>query len=97
MVHPMAKLVVKFRYLTGLKRQIFTDARLSGSWDSQGRFSEVWTQTRMTSGRAEDGCPCFTATVELDDSGVGTAFRWGVTIDGPQGRTSGGFRPRSTT
>ena len=39
----------------------------------------------MTSGRAEDGCPCFTATVELDDSGVGMAFRWGVTVDGPEG------------
>ena len=61
----MAKLAVKFRYLTGLKRQIFTNARLSGSWNSQGKLSEAWAQTPMTPGRAEDGCPCFTATVEL--------------------------------
>jgi 1,4-alpha-glucan branching enzyme len=81
----MAKIAVKFRYLTGLKRQIFTNARLSGSWDSQGKLSEAWDQAPMTPGRAEDGCPCFTATVELDDSGLGTAFRWGVTVDGPQG------------
>ena len=44
----MAKIAVKFRYLTGLKRQIFTNARLSGSWDSQGKFSATWTQTPMT-------------------------------------------------
>jgi 1,4-alpha-glucan branching enzyme len=81
----MANLAVQFRYLTGLKRQIFTNAQLSGSWNSQGKFSEAWTQSPMTPGRAEDGCPCFTATVALDDSGVGTAFRWGVSIDGPQG------------
>jgi hypothetical protein len=29
----MAKLAVQFRYLTILKRQIFANARLSGSWD----------------------------------------------------------------
>ncbi len=81
----MAKVAVKFRYLTGLKRQIFTNARLSGSWDSLGKFSATWTQTAMTAGRAEDGCPCFTAKVELDDSDLGTTFRWGVFVDGPQG------------
>jgi 1,4-alpha-glucan branching enzyme len=37
----------------------------------------------MMPGIAEDGCPCFTATVELDDSEVGKRFRWGVRLDGP--------------
>lgn len=33
---------------------------------------------------AEDGCPAFTATVELDASQVGYQFRWGVMLDSPQ-------------
>ncbi len=39
----------------------------------------------MTSGQAEDGCPCFTALVELNDSEIGKRFRWGVRLDGPSG------------
>ena len=39
----------------------------------------------MTAGRAEDGCPCFMATVDLDAAEVGTRFRWGVRLDGPSG------------
>ena len=81
----MAKLAVRFRYLTGLKREIFRNARLAGSWDAAGRYSQAWTDTPMAPGRAEDGCPCFTATIELDGTGVGTQFCWGVILDGPQG------------
>ena len=82
----MASLAVKFRYLTGLKRRIFTGATaLRKLGQLRGGIRKTWTQTPMIPGRAEDGCPCFTATVALDDSGVGTAFRWGVTVDGPQG------------
>ena len=33
----MATVSVQCRYLTGLKRQIFRNARLWGSWDEQGR------------------------------------------------------------
>src|SRR5213594_1854097 len=79
----MAKVAVRFRYLTGLKRQIFRKARLTGSWDGAGRFSPVWSETPMSPGTAEDGCPCFTATVHLDDAEIGTRFRWGVRLDGP--------------
>jgi 1,4-alpha-glucan branching enzyme len=81
----MAKLALHFRYVTGLKRNIFRNARLVGSWGSTGRYSETWSETPMTPGTAEDGCPCFTATVELDDSEVGKRFRWGVRLDGPPG------------
>jgi hypothetical protein len=49
----------------------------------RGRFSQVWTETPMSPGIAEDGCPCFTATVHLDEAEVGTRFRWGVRLDGP--------------
>ncbi|HMB02574.1 MAG TPA: alpha-amylase family glycosyl hydrolase [Isosphaeraceae bacterium] len=81
----MAMLAVRFRYLTGLKRELFRNARLVGSWDGSGRFSAVWSETPMTPGRAEDGCPCFIATVNLDTSEVGKRFRWGVRLDGPSG------------
>jgi 1,4-alpha-glucan branching enzyme len=81
----MAKIVIQFRYLTGLKRDIFRNARLAGSWDSSGRFAQTWSETPMTPGSAEDGCPCFTANVLFDDSEVGTRFRWGVRLDGPSG------------
>jgi len=81
----MAKVAVQFRYLTGLKRDMFRHAWLVGSWDSSGRLAPVWSETPMTPGRAEDGCPCFTATVHLDDSDVGKRFRWGVRLDGPSG------------
>jgi len=79
----MATIAVRFRYLTGLKREIFRNARLTGSWDAAGRFSPVWSETPMVPGIAEDGCPCFTATVELDDAQLGTRFRWGVRLDAP--------------
>src|SRR5438093_11407919 len=79
----MAKITVRFRYLTGLKREMFRNARLAGSWDSLGRLSQVWSETPMTPGRAEDGCPGFTAKVELDASQIGKRFRWGVRLDGP--------------
>lgn len=67
-------LAVRFRYLTGLNGELFSNARLVGSWDGSGRFSAVWSETPMTPGRAEDGCPCFVATVNLD-AGAGASPR----------------------
>ena len=32
----MAEVTVQFRYLTGLKRRIFRNARLVGNWDHAG-------------------------------------------------------------
>src|SRR6185369_10114630 len=87
----MAKIGVRFRYLTGLKRDIFRNARLAGSWDSLGRLSQAWSETPMTPSRAEDGCPCFTANVELAESQIGKRFRWGVRLDGPSGPNVGGI------
>src|SRR5512143_3365546 len=81
----MGTLTVRFRYLTGLKREVFRNARLVGSWDGSGRFSAVWSESPMTPGIAEDGCPCFTASVDLDAGEVGKVFRWGVRLDGPSG------------
>jgi 1,4-alpha-glucan branching enzyme len=81
----MTTTAVQFRYLTGLERDIFRNARLAGSWDSSGRLAQTWSETPMMPGIAEDGCPCFTAAVELDDSEVGKRFGWGVRLDGPSG------------
>ncbi|BAZ32413.1 alpha amylase, C-terminal all-beta [Cylindrospermum sp. NIES-4074] len=77
----MPTIPVQFNYYTGLKREIFANARLTGSWDENGRYSQQWQSIPMQQITGEDGCPCFQATVELDDSQVGWLFRWGVTVD----------------
>ena len=79
----MALFPVRFEYLTGLAQPLFANARLSGSWDAQGRPSSTWTETAMEPFLAEDGCPAFRATAQLDDSQIGQPFRWGVYVDAP--------------
>lgn len=69
-------ITVRFTYLTGQRRAIFRNARLSGSWDN-------WIETAMTPVVAADGCQAFTATVRLADSRAGERHRWGVRVDGP--------------
>ena len=81
----MPNIDVQFRFLTGLKRAIFRNARLSGSWDSGGKASDTWLEIPMRQGKAEDGCPCFTALVSFDSVEIGNLFRWGVRFDGPSG------------
>lgn len=76
---------VRFTYLTGLKRSIFHNARLRGSWDANGRYADNWTDRPMQAIVGEDGAPAFTATVQLDEAEIGRVFRWGVVLDGPQG------------
>lgn len=87
----MATIPVQFTYLTGLRRDIFRNARLTGSWDENGRYSEQWTSIPMQQTTGEDGCACFTATVELDDSQLGWLFRWGVILDGAAGNNLWGI------
>ena len=79
----MADVAVQFRYLTGLKRRIFRNARLVGNWDPQGRQSLAGSDTPMTEIIAEDGCPAFTVTVHFDASEVGKPFEWSVRLDTP--------------
>src|SRR3974377_1160758 len=80
----MALIPVNFEYLTGLRRPTMANASLTGSWDSQGRRSEQWTEMPMTAFTAADGCPGFRATINLDDSQIGQAFHWGGFVDAPQ-------------
>ncbi len=77
----MAKVAVQFIYLTGLKREIFRNGRLNGTWDGGGMASNVWTETPMEAMLAEDGCLGFRATVEFEESEVGKTFKWGVRVD----------------
>ncbi|WP_461102126.1 alpha-amylase family glycosyl hydrolase [Spirosoma koreense] len=81
----MARQSVTFLYLTGLKSPLFTNVRLLGSWDATGAYSGQWTETPMVPVTAEDGCPAFQATVQLDNQSDGTIYRWGVFLDGPGG------------
>jgi 1,4-alpha-glucan branching enzyme len=79
----MPTLSVQFRYLTGLKRKIFRNARLLGSWDQNGRFSQTGSETPMEDILGEDGCPGFTASVKFNTSEVGKTFTWSVRLDTP--------------
>jgi 1,4-alpha-glucan branching enzyme len=81
----MVMQTVQFEYITGLKRSIFRNARLQGSWDASGRFSDTWSEVAMQEGTGDDGCPVFTASVSFDSGERAKTFKWGVLLDGPQG------------
>ncbi len=83
--------IVQFTYLTGLERSLFSNVRLTGSWDETGRYAQNWTTVAMQPKTGEDGCPCFTATITLDDSQIDREFRWGVIFDTPSGRNIWGI------
>jgi 1,4-alpha-glucan branching enzyme len=76
----MALVPVHFEYLTGLRRPFLAAARLSGAWNPQGFHSDQWSSAVMEPFTAEDGCPAFRATANLDDSQIGQTFRWGVSV-----------------
>src|SRR5512143_3399437 len=80
----MALIPVHFEYLTGLRQPLLRSARLSGSWNADGRYAEQWSNVPMQPFTANDGCPAFRATVNLDDSQLGREFRWGVRVDTAQ-------------
>ena len=80
----MALIPVQFEYITGITRSFLSNARLIGNWDGNGRRSTQWMAIDMQPFRANDGCPAFQATVNLDDSQIGQEFRWRVTADTTQ-------------
>jgi 1,4-alpha-glucan branching enzyme len=75
-----ASVPIQFRFLTGLKRVIFREARLLGSWDADGRASAAWSELPMTAFVAADGCPAFAAEVRLDPAEAGRTFTWTVRV-----------------
>jgi 1,4-alpha-glucan branching enzyme len=77
----MPTISVNFTFHSGVKRQLFSNVRLSGSWNAAGQFSDQWSQQPMTAYKDETGCDAFDATVSLDSSQTGTTFQWGVFAD----------------
>ncbi len=77
----MAQIAINFTFHSGLKRRLFSNVRLSGSWDSAGQFSHQWTESPMTASLDETGCNAFNATVSFDGSQTETVFQWGVRAD----------------
>ena len=76
---------IEFQFLTGLKRQIFRNPRLLGSWDTSGRYSDHWSESPMQEMTGDDGCPMFQGSVSLDLVDSAKTFKWGVILDGPSG------------
>lgn len=87
----MTKIPVQFTYFTGLNKDLFHNVRLIGSWDKNGCYSNQWTSIEMQPRLGEDGCPCFTATAELDEAQVGWQFYWGVILDSAAGSDRSGI------
>ena len=77
----MARLKVRFEWLTGLKQPIFRNVRLAGSWDRHGRYSNHRRTIAMKEFTAPDGCPAWRADVMLDNGQRGWTFRWSVLVD----------------
>ena len=82
---------VEFQFITGLKRAIFQNGRLRGSWNGNGRYSADWTESPMQDAIGEDGCPIFKASISLDLADQDKMFRWGVAVNGPQGNNLWGI------
>ncbi|MDF3064944.1 MAG: alpha amylase catalytic region [Polyangiaceae bacterium] len=76
---------MKFIYDTGIRRKLFDNVRLCGSWDARGRFSDEWSELIMKESVGPDGARVFEAEVRLDASQVGTEFSWRVLVDGGLG------------
>lgn len=76
---------MKFTYDTGIRRRIFKNVRLVGSWDASGRHTTKCSETPMHESVAPDGAVVFEAEVELAPSEVGRTFAWSVLVDGPLG------------
>jgi 1,4-alpha-glucan branching enzyme len=77
----MANIEVSFMFHAGVKRHLFRNVRLSGSWDANGRFSNQWSQQSMTASDDGTGCDAFVASISFDASQAGTSFQWGVVAD----------------
>jgi hypothetical protein len=73
---------VKFVYDTGIRRKLFHDVRLWGSWNQAGQYSDEWSEVPMKERACGDGGVAFEAEVALQASEVGKQFSWRVITDG---------------
>ncbi|HET9955797.1 MAG TPA: alpha-amylase family glycosyl hydrolase [Polyangiaceae bacterium] len=76
---------MRFVYDTGLRRKLFQNVRLLGTWDKRGRHCDEWSEIPMREGLGPDGSVVFEAEVPLAPSEVGKEFKWSVRLDGPLG------------
>jgi 1,4-alpha-glucan branching enzyme len=77
----MATITVNFTFHSGAKRHLFSNVRLSGSWNAGGQFSNQWTESPMAAAADGTGCDAFSASVLFGASQAGTIFQWGVVAD----------------
>ncbi len=76
---------MKFVYDTGIRRKLFHNVRLWGSWNSEGKHSDEWTEVPMDERVCGDGGVVFEAEVQLQASEVGKQFSWSVITDSALG------------
>ena len=75
---------MRFTFHTGIKRRLFSNVRLRGSWDANGLASAVWTEHTMSEAKGSDGCPIFEASVSLPAPAAPVVYHWGVVVDTPE-------------
>lgn len=73
--------VVKFSFRSGLRRSVFKNVKLWGSWSLKGQYSDTWTSVPMLMQATDDGCESFSAEVQFDQSQIGWTFHWSVSAD----------------
>lgn len=75
---------MRFLFVTGLRREVFRNVRLTGSWDAKGRSvddPEQWSVVPMTAIPWEDGGYTYQAEVALAPDQAEQTFRWSVLVD----------------
>jgi len=77
----MPQITINFTFHSGIKRHLFDNVRLSGSWNAAGIFSNQWTQSPMAAFTDETGCDAFSANISFDARQAGATFQWGVVAD----------------
>ena len=82
---------VTFIYLTGLKNSLFSNVRLQGSWNTNGLYSDQWTEQPMIPIIGEDGCAAFKAVINFQNNQANILFKWGTVLDSPSGKNLWGI------
>jgi 1,4-alpha-glucan branching enzyme len=67
----MGQITVNFTFHSGIRHKLFSNVRLSGSWDAAGQFSNQWTEVPMAPSPDWTGCDAFRASVLLDATQAG--------------------------
>jgi len=84
----MASVQIQFIYHTGIVGNVLPGvrARLHGSWDVAGRYSDQWSIRDMVREGPGAHSVSFRTSVDFDTADEGKWFRWGVSFLEPEGR-----------